>query len=488
MAEQSTTYPSSGAASPGRARPRPWALRLSERQVLLLLGDLLLLSAALLLALHARGGSPAGDGRFFGAEPSFLWWAVLWALWLAVAVVAQCYDLRLASQAPRSAVYGAAAAAITAALYLIMPMVSAPLTRSRLAWWIFALLAMAGVALWRIAYARVFWQPTFTRRVLVVGAGGAGRALAHLAERHGAEAGIHLIGYIDDDVALHGGKVSGHPVLGGGHDLLDLVHAHAIDEVAVAITDAQSIGAPLLAALVRCWERGVAVRPMPLYYEEILGAVPVLHLGHNLLALTGPEGGLPWRLWAVFRRLLDIVAGAIGLLALALLTPPLTLAIRLDSPGPVFYQQQRVGRGGRPFRIHKFRTMVVDAERDGAQWASARDPRVTRVGRFLRKTRLDELPQLWSILVGDMTLIGPRPERPEFVRQLAEVIPYYAIRHALKPGLTGWAQVRYPYGASVDDALQKLQFDLYYVKHRGPVLDAAILLHTIRVVLRMEGH
>ena len=181
------------------------------------------------------------------------------------------------------------------------------------------------------------------------------------------------------------------------------------------------------------------------------------------------------------------MAAAIGLLILAPFLPFIALAIRLDSRGPIFYQQVRVGLGGRSFIVHKFRSMIPDAERDGAQWSQESDPRVTRVGRWLRKTRLDETPQLWNLLNGTMSLIGPRPERPEFVDDLAQLLPYYRIRHSIKPGITGWAQVCYRYDNSVDDAKRKLEYDLYYIKRRGPVLDILIFLRTIRVVLQMQG-
>ena len=194
-----------------------------------------------------------------------------------------------------------------------------------------------------------------------------------------------------------------------------------------------------------------------------------------------------WILWALIRRLLDLAVATVGLLITLILLPLLALLIYVDSRGPIFYRQQRVGLGGELFWIYKLRSMVPDAESGDAVWATEDDPRITRMGRLMRRARIDEWPQFWNLLVGNMSLIGPRPERPEFVRQLAAQLPYYAIRHSIKPGLTGWAQVRYRYGNTVADAMMKLEFDLYYVKHRGPVLDAAILLSSIRVVLTMAG-
>ena len=189
----------------------------------------------------------------------------------------------------------------------------------------------------------------------------------------------------------------------------------------------------------------------------------------------------------LFRRSFDIIGSVILILAVLPLLLLTAIAIRLESRGPVFYRQERVGKDGRVFTLFKFRSMTVDAERDGPRWAQQRDPRVTRVGRLIRLTRIDEVPQVINVLRGEMALIGPRPERPAFVEQLAAVIPHYGCRAAVKPGITGWAQVNYPYGASVEDARNKLAYDLYYIRHRSLAMDAAIVVGTIRVILLQEG-
>ncbi|MBC7292700.1 MAG: sugar transferase, partial [Thermoleophilia bacterium] len=210
-----------------------------------------------------------------------------------------------------------------------------------------------------------------------------------------------------------------------------------IDDIILAITNWQSIRPALMDALTQCWSRGVSITPMPLYYEQTLGAFPIDHLGQNVFALLA--SGSCGRLWLAVRRGADILVGAVGLLITACLFPFLAAAIWLDSRGPIFYRQVRVGCSGRPFALYKFRSMIPNAEPNGAVWATPNDDRTTRVGRFMRRVRLDELPQFWNLLNGTMTLIGPRPERPEFVKQLEQQIPYYAVRHAVKPGLTGWA-------------------------------------------------
>jgi exopolysaccharide biosynthesis polyprenyl glycosylphosphotransferase len=188
------------------------------------------------------------------------------------------------------------------------------------------------------------------------------------------------------------------------------------------------------------------------------------------------------------KRITDIVLGLVGLIGLVLLFPIIALAIYLDSPGPIFYRQERSGKGGKTFNVFKFRSMIPNAETQGkAVWATKDDPRVTHVGKFLRRTRLDELPQVINVLFGDMSIVGPRPERPQFIEQLQESIPFYRARLSVKPGLTGWAQVKYRYGSSVEDALMKLQYDLYYIKHQSLLLDALVILRTVKVVLTFKG-
>lgn len=233
--------------------------------------------------------------------------------------------------------------------------------------------------------------------------------------------------------------------------------------------------------------KGLPVLAVSDVYEIFWRKIPVRTLEPRwFLQLEGfgLVNSLPWQR---LKRISDLFAA----LVLIMLTWPLmvltALAVRLDSRGPAIYRQVRTGKGGRTFRICKFRSMRIDAETQGAQWARQNDDRITRVGRFIRKTRLDELPQLWNVLTGDMSFIGPRPERPEFNEDLARVIPYYNLRHLVRPGVTGWAQVSYPYGASVEDSRRKLEFDLYYIKHFSLILDLKILLKTIRVVLFAAG-
>lgn len=238
--------------------------------------------------------------------------------------------------------------------------------------------------------------------------------------------------------------------------------------------------------ILHCRMQGMQVMDAPSFYEQVTRKLYVENLTPSHFIFSQGFGLTPFR--RGLKRCVDLLCALPGLCLVLPFFPLIALLIRLDSPGSVFFMQTRTGYGGRPFRIIKFRTMRNDAEQQtGAVWASIHDPRVTRLGEFLRKTRLDELPQLFNVILGDMSLVGPRPERPEFISELEKSIPFYSERHYVKPGVTGWAQVRYPYGSSVEDALEKLRYDLYYIKHQSFMLDLEIILKTVFVVFSGRG-
>jgi sugar transferase (PEP-CTERM system associated) len=267
--------------------------------------------------------------------------------------------------------------------------------------------------------------------------------------------------------------------------LIEIVKRLDIREVIVAVRE-QRGGVLPLRELLECRVRGIPVTDLSGFYERVRGEVPIDSLKASwLIYANGFEQG---SLRTLIKRAFDLVASS-TLFVLALPVMLFTaLAIKLESPGPVIYRQERAGRAGLPFTVLKFRSMRDDAENDGiARWASVGDPRVTRVGRLIRKLRIDELPQLINVLRGEMSFVGPRPERPTFVAKLKEQIPFYDLRHSVKPGLTGWAQVRYSYGATIEQSVKKLEYDLYYVKNHTLLLDIVILLETVRVVLLGEG-
>jgi sugar transferase (PEP-CTERM system associated) len=319
-------------------------------------------------------------------------------------------------------------------------------------------------------------------RILVLGTGEQARMVEESLAA-GTLGNITLLGFYaldkDEDTA-----VSASRVITRGNALDDTVHQLGAHEIIVAVRQ-QRGGVLPLRALLDCRLRGVQVTDLARFFERVHGLVPIDSVKVSWL-IYGDGYRQNW-MRTLVKRLFDITVSA----ALLVLTAPVmilaAMLIAMESPGPVIYRQERVGLRGRTFTVLKFRSMCQDAEKDGVAWASANDARVTRVGRLLRRTRMDELPQLINVIKGEMSFVGPRPERPEFVTTLTEQIPFYAVRNSVKPGLTGWAQVRYSYGASVEQAVKKLEYDLYYVKNHTLVLDLVILLETVRVVLLGEG-
>lgn len=477
-----------------RIRLRGLGLRMSERLLLLASADAFLMIGSLALAIRTRTEWLDQPGSFFIL---WRWWVSLIIVWWVMAQLWDAYSLSRAASAPHSMLAAGAAAVMAALAYQMVPVLTPPLG-SRGLTLIFTLLAVSSVAVWRGLYAVLFSQPAFETRALVFGAGASGAALAHALQSarvtsspnpyHGT--GYRVVGFVDDDPnKLSFGALAGAPILGASADIERLAREVRADEVVLAITHRHTITQAAFDALLACREHGLRVTTMESVYERVLGRVPVEHLGRNIAAaLPVEERGATERLYWAFKRAADVAGALIALVPLGLLIPFVALADALGNRGPLFYTQTRVGKAGQPFRVYKFRTMRPDAEAaTGAVWAQAGDGRIPRVGRLLRRTRLDELPQALNVLRGEMSFIGPRPERPEFVEQLAEVIPFYKARHAVKPGLTGWAQVRFGYGSSVEHARVKLEYDLYYVRHAGFYLDALIALKTAAVIFKLQG-
>jgi exopolysaccharide biosynthesis polyprenyl glycosylphosphotransferase len=486
------------AAPKAEPRDRRWriplprlALSSSERRLMLRITDVMILNVALLGVLALRYPYAFSPATVLQVPVYFLLLTALWIVWSAFL---DCYDLPRTSDASQSMWSTGGAALLTTLSYLVIPLYTPHFPASRLSALLFVGLTTASVPLWRAFYATVFVQPAFQRRLLVVGAGRSGAELARaLARRprHGnpyAGTGNEVVGFVDDDPAKIGTEVEGVPVLGGRHDLQRLVTEKQVDIVVLAITRTQKIEAELFQTLLDCREQCVRLEPMDSVYERLTGRVPVEHAGRNLHVVLPLKDSPARRVFEAGKRLLDLWVGVVGLVALGLVTPWVALANAVWSPGPLFFRQRRVGQRGRPFEVVKFRTMVPNAEAEsGAVWARENDSRVTPVGRALRRTRLDELPQFWNVLRGEMSVVGPRPERPEFVADLVRQVPFYQARHAIRPGITGWAQVRYGYGASVEDALVKLQYDLYYIKNQSVYLEVSILAKTAAVMLGLGG-
>jgi len=342
-----------------------------------------------------------------------------------------------------------------------------------------AMLVATTVIGWRLAFAWTARLAAPRERLLLVGTNQAAVALARELEGH-EDLGIEIVGYIDPD-----GGATDADVIGTIDDIPAVVRARAVDRVVVSLADAR--GRLPMEQLLEMKLSGVTFDHLASVYEEYTGKIAVENLRPSWFIFS--PGFRKTRALLVIKRALDIVVAIVGLALSFPLLVLLAAAVKASSPGPAFYRQARVGQSGRVFSVCKLRSMRQDAEAGtGPVWARQNDNRVTSLGRFMRRTRLDELPQLWNVLCGNMSFVGPRPERPEFVRSLTQQIPFYGQRHVVKPGLTGWAQVRYTYGASVEDAIEKLQYDLYYVKHLSVWFDLIIILETIKTVVSRAGH
>ena len=343
-------------------------------------------------------------------------------------------------------------------------------------------MGLTGIWLIRSAFQRSGSLGSFKSRVLVLGTGSRVAPLVEHARRNGNN---EIIGYLSLHPSTHYVPSSSVLSLGPEETLSSLVEKHSIDQIVVAVRDRRGGGLPVQ-QLLECKARGVKVVELATYFEREYRQVMLDSLNPSWMVLgDGFRQGLAK---SAAKRIFDLAASVALLVVASPVVFVAALLIFLESGRPVFYRQERVGRGGQIFRILKLRSMKHDAERDGnPHWARADDERTTAIGRFIRKMRIDELPQIYNVLRGEMSFVGPRPERPVFVEQLEKQIPYYALRHSAKPGITGWAQVRYPYGATVDDAVEKLQYDLYYVKNRSLFLDLMILLATVEVVLWGRG-
>ncbi len=460
-------------------------LRISERRLLLVVVDALAVNVSVLVALWlwSRRQDAAFTRQYVVSRAH--WFLFLTALWLAVSYLNDLYDLKTAADRQRSISALVRAALIVFVIYPVIYFFLPPRSQARVPVLFSEVIASCVLGLWRLVYSAAFTVPRFRRPVVIMGAGWAGRTIVEVIRDY-LSLEYTLTGYVDDDPAKQGAVIAGLPVLGTSDQLIGVVEANSISEIVVAIT--HSIPGELVGRLIECTNRGVQITPMTQLYERVTGKVAVEHVGTSWfldLPIGGESSLSPM---GFVKRGFDLVATVAGLLICVPFYPLIALAVYVDNPGPIFYSQQRVGQRGQPFRMIKFRSMVVEAEKDGhARWASEKDRRITRVGRFLRKTRLDELPQLFNVLSGHMSIVGPRPERPEFIDQLQEQIPFYRMRLRAKPGLTGWAQVRQRYASSVEDSLLKLQYDLYYIKHWSVYLDLLILWKTVGAVLRLRG-
>lgn len=416
----------------------------------------------------------ASTGLAFFLAVAGVWWLFAW--------LTDLYDVpSLHRRAPMLLRLALAGVIGSAACLVVAYLLLADLTAGHIV--LFIATAAPLMMAWRWFYLATLSMSALSHRALIVGLGERAQLAADLIKQE-SQLNYHLVGYVDCTGESQGSVHDGLPVWNNLVNLPQLARQFGIHEIVIATEYAPS--KELALSLIECQAHGVQVLWLPELYERHRRSVPIDHIDPEW-ALAAVRAA-PTLMQRAAKRLLDLAIVLLALPVLLILMPILILIIKLDSPGPAFYRQVRLGRAGKPFSIIKLRSMYVDAEQNGeARWATQDDPRITRVGRVLRKTRLDELPQLINVLLGEMSFIGPRPERPEFVRELEQHIPYYRTRLLVKPGLTGWAQVQYSYTSSVEDTFVKLQYDLYYIHRWSVWLDLYILFRTVAVVFQFKG-
>jgi sugar transferase (PEP-CTERM system associated) len=344
-------------------------------------------------------------------------------------------------------------------------------------------LALSLMVGWRLSIHWILGHPELGERILIVGSGPFAVEIAkQTLERK--DAGYRIVGFVDNDPALVGKSLINPKVIGLTSELASLVQSENIDRLVVAIGDRRG-QFPTQELLKLSLSGDVSIEESASFYERLTGRVllDMIRPSWLIFSSRGRRARFNELARTVMHRMIALIGATLSL-PIALVT---AILIKLESRGPVLYKQERVGKQGRTFTLMKFRSMRMDAEKDGPVWAKTDDNRMTRIGRIIRKIRVDEIPQFWNILRGDMNFVGPRPERPHFVAQLAQEIPYYEQRHLIAPGLTGWAQINYPYGASIEDARQKLQYDLFYIKNQNLGLDATIMFETIKTIVFGKG-
>lgn len=453
-------------------------ISLRFKHILLLMGDLAIFQLSLILMLKLR----YNDIRIADWDMHVIPFGIISVLWVLGMYVAGLYDLNTTKNGIKffrlflEAMIANLAVAV--AFFYLAPFFNiAPRTNLFL---YFAIVLLIGYS-WRLFFNRFIAPSLFRNRVLFVGHPTDAAKMRDLIEK--SAYGFELVGVVETN---EGTRLTDERII--WYTSVDLIETvlkeRNIDTILLGHRPDDIPG--LREALYKTLFHPVALLDRATLEENMTGRVPLDYISQTWFLEHLRENEKTW--YESFKRLTDIVIGfPIGIFT-AVLYPFIALAIKSSSPGPALYSQIRVGKMGKTFRIWKFRTMRQDAEVLGKpQWATQDDPRVTKIGKFLRATRLDELPQIWNVLRGEMSLIGPRPERPQFVEELTRQMPYYALRHLTRPGLTGWAQVKFPYAGSLEDNLKKLQYDLHYIKHRSFLTDVAILLKTIGIVIRRQG-
>lgn len=452
----------------------------AKRLILLIIGDLLIVNGSIFLSAIIRLGLSGGWEYIRSNQVSF---ALTGLVFIFAFFFSELYDIRKDFKSVGNIITIACASAGAFIITTFLFYISWSLRIGRGVFVINGVLITLFIIGWRLLYSYLLDKPIFKRNVLVIGAGWSGKTILKEINRS-KKSGMQVAGFIDDDPAKQGERVDGFPVLGDRYILDTVIHQNDIGLIVNAITHEKH--ADLIKALINCSWRGIDIIDMPTMYEQLTGKIPFKHI--NDMWMLHVVISKPKLYDKLFKPLIEVFFSLMLFMILMPAMVIIALLVKMDSRGGVFYTQERIGKDGKEFTMIKFRTMVENAEsHTGAVYTVDNDPRITKIGRFLRKWRLDEIPQLLNVIKGEMSLVGPRPERYAFIREFEEKIPFYTQRLAVRPGLTGWAQVKYPYASSIEQTEEKLQYDLYYVKNMSFILDVVVVLKTIKVVLFGSG-
>lgn len=453
---------------------------ISERKVLLRIFDVISILSVLYLV------SNIFDFDYFTLTKENWKWAFVLVLYISVfGTIFELYDLQKSSKVEKISTSIVFTVSVTVLFYFLTPFFTPVLPENRLQIVYFYFAILVALFIWRLAYLSFIVSPRFYKKVLIVGETSNIETIIEAFKD--SDPNYKIVGFINcesrktDKIKFKNIKEY------SPKQIYQVIKDEHISELVIASYSSQSITPEIYKDLITLLEGGFPIKEYTQVYEDMVQRVPVQFVGKDFYRYFPFSRSNHNKLYLFFQRLFDIVFSVFGILLGTVFIPFIIIGNFFGNRGSLFYTQERIGKNGNLFKIIKFRTMIKNAENNGAVWAEKNDIRITAFGKFLRHARLDEFPQFINILMGDMSLIGPRPERPHFVRQLSQLLPFYETRHIVKPGLTGWAQVKTRYGSSVDDSLLKLQYDLYYIKHRSFLLDANIILKTLSTIIFYRG-
>ena len=453
---------------------------ISERKILLRIFDI----AFILLVLYLLSNS--FDFDYFTLTKENWSWVLVLILYVSIfGTVFELYDLQKSSKIEKISTGIIVTASTTVLFYLLTPFYTPVLPDNRLQILFFYFAIIFALFLWRIAYITFIASPRFYKKVLIIGETSNIETIVEAFKS--SDPNYKIVGFVncelDKKTSVKFKAIREY----NANQIREVIKKENLSEIVVASYSSENITSEIYYTLIKLLEEGFPINEYTQVYEDLTQRIPVQFVGKDFYKYFPFSRNNQNKLYLFFHRLIDVIISLFGLLIGMVLLPIILLGNALANRGPLFYTQDRIGKNGRVFKIMKFRTMIKNAEKSGAMWAKKGDVRVTLFGKFLRNSRLDEIPQFLNILKNEMSLIGPRPERPFFVKELSQMLPFYETRHIVKPGITGWAQVKTRYASSIDDSLLKLQYDLYYIKHRGFFLDMNILIKTLSTIVFFRG-